>query len=264
MRSIFHIASISIRELLAKKTLYVLLFILILVLGAVGSQLYTFSTKVSDPQAQLAQKADVLMQMMEIWSLFTVYFVMGFAAFSIHSQIKSKSIIGVLAKPISRAEFLLGRWMGVASFFSAIILIGAGLLLAFMFLWELPVNFLFFTGVVNKIGMVVVYSALAFVLSLFLPTLIGGGIAFILFMFREVLQSLLNSSNMVVEVLGYILFYGTPAPARDPIIRSAVLDNLLDPNFGMYWKIIFENFAFAGLLLFAGILLYQNKDITLN
>lgn len=264
MSSILQIIQLSIRELLAKKTLYALLFIMFMILGAVGSPLYDLITEASNGQNRLAEKAEILGKIIGMWSHFTVYFVMGFSAYSIHSQIKSKSIVGVLAKPVSRTEFLLGRWLGVVIFFSAILLIGIIFILALMYLWGISVDFLVFTGIVYRVAVLVVYSVIAFVLSLFLPTLIGGGIAFLLFIFRKVLVVLVNSSNPVLEAVGYLLFYSTPAPMHENIVNASIVNNLLDPKFEMYWGIIFENFVLAGLLLFAGVLLYQYKDITLD
>jgi len=48
------------------------------------------------------------------------------------------------------------------------------------------------------------------------------------------------------------------------MIENGILDNMLDPEIGFYLLIIAVNFLYAGMLFFAGTLLYQKKDILLD
>lgn len=264
MRRVFQIIYISIRGLLAKRTLYFLLFLLVLIIAAVGSQIYDISAQVGDGQSLLAKKADVLAQTMWIWSNFTIYFAIIFASSSIYNEINSKNIVGVLAKPLSRGEYLVGRWFGVAAFFALFIFVGTAFVLAFMLLWGIPITFLFVSGIIYQVGVVFVYSALAFTLSLFIPPIVGGGITFLLFIFRSQFEMLMESSIAWIQGLGYFLFYGSPAIVKEDLIKYGILDNLLKPNYGLYWSTIAENFLYSSLLIFLAVLLFKRKDITLN
>jgi ABC-type transport system involved in multi-copper enzyme maturation permease subunit len=260
MQKVFQIAYVSIRKLLAKKTLYIMLLVLILIIGLMGSQLFSMSAE----SGSMAQKADVLAQMMGIWADFSVYFVIVYSAAAIYNDLKSKSIVGVIARPITRRKFLLGRWAGVTSFFAAFILVGAFMVSLFMVIWDIPFTPLLFIGILHNIGVLFAYSAIAFVLSLFIPAVLGGGITFILFILRNLFGGLTESSSSFAEYLGYVLYYLLPANSNDDMVRNGILDNLLNPEYGYYLSIITENFAYAGLLFFAGTLLYQKKDIILD
>lgn len=262
MQNVLQIIYVSIRKLLAKKTLYVLLFIFLLILGAVGSQLFGLMS--ADDGSSVVQKANILAEMMGVWAELSIYFVIIYSAAAIYNDLKTKSIVGVLAKPITRTQFLFGRWIGVVAFFGGFILFGALTVFILMGIWNISVTPLLIVGIIHKLGVLFAYSSIAFVLSLFLPSIVGGGIAFMLFIFRGIFQQMSESSITAVETIGYFFYYIIPAVSTDQLVKNGILDNMLDPAYGSYLSIIAENYLYAAVLFFGGTLLYQKKDILLD
>jgi len=262
MQKVLQIIYISIRKLLAKKTLYAMLFILLLIVGLMGSQLFGIMS--GSDEASLAQKASVLAEMIGVWAEFSVYLVIIYSAAAIYNDLKTKSILGVLAKPVTRRQFLLGRWLGVVVFFSAFVLTGALTVFVLMAIWNISITPLLIVGIIHKLGVLFAYSSIAFVLSLFVPAIVGGGITFMLFIFRSLFQQMSESSINTVEYLGYIFYYMIPAVSSDEMIKNGILDNMLDPAFTSYLSIIAENVLYGAILFFAGTLFYKLKDILFN
>ena len=85
MQKVLQIVYVSMRKLLAKKTLYAMLFIVLLVVGLMGSQLFGLMS--GSEGSDIAQKASVLAEMMGVWTEFSVYFVIIYSAAAIYNDL---------------------------------------------------------------------------------------------------------------------------------------------------------------------------------
>lgn len=265
MKNIRIIAWNTVRELLAKKTVYFLLFLVIFVTATVGSGFYAILQNSSaDPQALLSQKASVLSEMLSTWSMLTTLVAVIFAAGVIRNEKKNKTILGIMAKPVARWEFLMGKWGGVLLFFYSFILFGVIITIGFMLYWGISLSALFWTGVMHYIGTLFVFTAISLVLSVFISPVIGGGIAFILWQFRALFEVMMNSSNTTGQFFGTVLYYISPAMIKESLIQKGVLNNLINPEFGLYWSVIAENFLYGAILFFIGTVLFKKRDIILG
>ncbi|MDZ7714840.1 MAG: ABC transporter permease subunit [Balneolaceae bacterium] len=266
MRNVQLILVNTIRDLLSKKTVYFLLFATIGIAMLAGSGLSTvFSMQEStDPAALLAQKANVLSEILQLWGLFTILFAIIYSAIAMYSEKKNRSIVSILAKPIARWEFLLGKWLGVLLFFLAFLLIGILAVLVFMIIWDISFTALFWTGIMYRISEMVVFSGLAFMLSQFINMILGGGISFVFWAFGTQFQNLIDSSYWYVDWIGTIGYYLGPAQITDRIIKDGILNNVLNPDFALYWSVIGENILYAVVVFYIGAVLFTRKDIQLN
>ncbi|MGK7370227.1 MAG: hypothetical protein ACNS64_08425, partial [Candidatus Halalkalibacterium sp. M3_1C_030] len=57
------------------------------------------------------------------------------------------------------------------------------------------------------------------------------------------------------------LYYVQPAVMKENLLEKGVLNSLLDPNFSLYWSVIFENAVYASIIFFTAILFFQKRDI---
>jgi len=48
---------------------------------------------------------------------------------------------------------------------------------------------------------------------------------------------------------------------KENLLEKGVLNNLLDPNFSLFWSVIAENLMYAALLFFIAVIFFQKKDI---
>lgn len=265
MKNIQLIAWNTIRELAAKKTVYLLLFAVFFVVAAVGTEFYSiFQNAPSDPQAFTARKAQALGSMLLVWSSLTILVAIIFASGLIHNEKKEKTILGVMAKPVDRWEFLMGKWGGVQLFFYGFLAAGIFIAIIFMVIWDISLTTLFWTGVVNYITTLFVFSGIALVLSLFISRVISGGIAIILWLFRIIFEDMMGSSNSIIYVLGHIMYYISPARIEENLIEKGILDNLLNPEYALFWSVIAENFLYGAVVFIVGAFLFQRRDIVLG
>jgi len=266
MRNIQLILFNTFRDLLSKKTVYFLLFATIGIAMLTGSGLNSvFNQQGStDPAALLAQKASVLSNILQLWGSFTVLFAIIYSSIAMYSEKKNRTIVNILAKPIARWEFLFGKWMGVLIFFLGFLLIGVVAVLMLMTVWDITFTPLFWTGIIYLLVQMIVFSGMAFILSQFMNMILGGGISFILWAFGTEFQNLVDSANWWAELIGSLAYYLGPALISENLIENGILNNVLEPEFTLYWSVIAENLLYITILFFIGAVLYSRKDIQLN
>lgn len=256
----------TVRELLSRKILYLLLFIFVFILLANGVGFYTLMNQMPEmnPADIRSRQASLLGSLFSPWSTFSILFGIIFGAAAVHWEKKDKTIVGVMAKPVSRTQFLLGKIAGVWVTIAAFLLVGVLLMSGIMLMWDIPFTALFGSGLAFNLAQLTVYTAISFVLSLYLVPMLGGGIAFILWSFGSVFSAMMSADYLALQWLGYLLYYLNPATIGDPLIQWGIQNNVIDPDMGLYWSVIGENFFFTAIVLALGVLLYRRRDIVMG
>ena len=265
MSTIQVIAKTTLKEFFAKKLIYFLLFLVLFVTISSGAEFYSiFQNAGDDPQALLSRKAAALGQMLSVWSTLSILIAVIYAAGLIRNEKKSKSILALLSKPVARWQLLLGKWLGLQYFFMSLLFVGFLVCWVFMLYWEISFTYLFWTGISNYIVGMLLYPGLSFIFSLFIPAVIGGGLAFIIWQFSAAFKLAMQSSIDWLKPIGTVLYYIAPATISESLVERGILNNLLEPEFGLYWSIIVENFLYIAVVFFIGALLFKRKDIVLG
>lgn len=119
MSPILVIARLTARELLRRRLVHALLLLTVLVLGLTG---WGFSRiprlhlggQLLTPQLVHLAAAQLLLLVMFMFSFVVGLSAAFLAAPAVAGDLESGIALAVLARPISRAQFLLGRWLGLA------------------------------------------------------------------------------------------------------------------------------------------------------
>ncbi len=130
------IARFTIQEAISRRLILAggLLSLAFLGLFALGFGLiYQSDSELSGPLSD-AQAQAVFGTVMTVLGLYAVYFLAGFLALflsvgAISGEIDSGALHGVLARPLRRAEFVVGRWLAYAGLIGVYVGLMAGLLL---------------------------------------------------------------------------------------------------------------------------------------
>lgn len=191
MIKIFTLARHTFKELLRKKDFYVLLFLFI------GLAVFFYSQSffgVSDISRYLKDMG------FSIIILFSMIIAVTFSAKQIPSEIESKTIYPLLAKPISRTHFILGKFVG--SLFISII--------SFTVFYLLYLTIIFARGE----GASIVLMAQVYLLSILLLALLSS-IAFLFSLFFTI------AANVTVTFLLYFVIYWCNGMLKDLILSSS-------------------------------------------
>lgn len=103
MYSVYIIAVNTLKALVRKKDLYVFIFMLLILMGALASQQFYNQSQLSRYIMDIGYYC--------LW-LFTVIIAVTFSAKQIPAEMESKTVYPLLAKPVSRFTLIAGRYLG--------------------------------------------------------------------------------------------------------------------------------------------------------
>lgn len=161
---------------------------------------------------------------MVLLGLYAVHFLSGFLALflsvgAVSSEIDSGTLHAVLARPIRRAEFILGRWLAFVGMMCVYVGLMAGLLLAVAYLvagFQAP-------DPLRAIGLMMLAAAVLLSLSLFgstvLSTLANGVVVFTLFGLAWLAG--------IIEAIGQVV-------ANQAMVNLGIIVSLLVPTDGLW------------------------------
>lgn len=116
MRKILLFAKLTMREAVRKKLIWVLggLTVLVLVLSAIGLNRLVETGLKGQPQSEVLQATSFIL----ILIMFAYSFVLALSAVfitvpSIAGEMETGTALAILTRPVSRAQLLLGKWVGL-------------------------------------------------------------------------------------------------------------------------------------------------------
>jgi ABC-type transport system involved in multi-copper enzyme maturation permease subunit len=183
MRLIFTIARLTVLEMLRRRLFLVLLGLTLLVVAFTSWGFGQITTNGGQPMTRVQQVAVVsqLLILVGFMFSFTLAFSAVFAgAPSLSGDLESGTALSILARPISRAEFVLGKWLGVVITILVYAIPTTALQLFMVdrvvqYVPPHPIEFVFFLSLEA-----VVILTLALALSTRLAGMVGGVVALIL------------------------------------------------------------------------------------
>lgn len=180
------IARLMLREVLRRRLILALLFLTLLVIALTAwgfSRIPTLSQRgvpIPDAQAKLIA-SQLLILVMFMFSNVLALSAVFVASPALSGDLESGIALAMLSRPITRAQYVMGKWLGLAVLVVAYALIAASLemLAVNAVVGYLPPRPLEFLGFLIAEGLVLLTFGL--VLSTRLSGMVGGVIALILF-----------------------------------------------------------------------------------
>jgi ABC-type transport system involved in multi-copper enzyme maturation permease subunit len=145
------------------------------------------------------------------WSTLCIALAIFMGASAIGSEIHGKTIVTVLARPVRRWEFMVGKWIGVQSFALLSLLLGllASLAVARYLEADLDSKVLGLS-LAQTAAAISLYSALAIGLSALAASGVAGALTVIVAFLPAFVTFLVASENAVNHGIGVVLDYGVP------------------------------------------------------
>ncbi len=186
--NVLTIARFTVHEAVRRRLILagVLLSLLFLALFALGFSLM-YEREAARPAAQTrGQLLAIFGSLMTLFGLYAVHFLSSFLALflsvgAVSAEIDSGALHAILARPIRRAEFILGRWLAYAGLVGLYVGLMAGLVLLIAELvagYRVP-------DPGRAVALMILGAVLLLTVSLFgstlLPTLANGVVVFTLF-----------------------------------------------------------------------------------
>jgi len=250
---IFVVAHNTVREAVRSKLLYTLLFFAIL-LTATGVLISTLSYVERERIVQ-----DVGMSAIRLFSVGIAIFV---SVGLIHDEVERRTIFTILSKPISRAEFLLGKYVGLllttwmmvgvmaAAFAGVSWAVGAPFDVAHLAAFGL-------TGIELTVMVAVATLFSAFTTPL-LSSLFSLGIYAVGHMTRDLLLLGHQSQNEGIEMVSSAAYRVLPDLESFNLTIQAV-HGLAIPAHDIWWPVLY-GVGYATGILFVAVTIFQRRD----
>ena len=127
MNRILLIAKNAFRAVMSQRALYVWGFAVVIMFFRAAPALFA---RDRPPEVMAFLRANSVSGALDIWSYLCMLTAIYLGATAIPADLRSKTIITVLARPVRRWELLIGKWIGLTAFSSVTLGIGVALALA--------------------------------------------------------------------------------------------------------------------------------------
>jgi ABC-type transport system involved in multi-copper enzyme maturation permease subunit len=208
MERILLIARNVFRGILHRRILYLWIAAIgLLILRSLPAIFFNFGNE----SLQTVMRQRAVSGALDTWSTLCIALAIFMGASAIGSEISSKTIVSVFARPIRRWEFLLGKWIGIQAF--AILSVLLGLLASSAVAAYLDAEFeykILGVSLAQTAVAIALYSGIAIALSTVAGSGVAGALAVIVAFMPGLVTYLSDSPNSTNHAVGAVLDYVIP------------------------------------------------------
>ena len=196
------------------------------------------------------------------WSTLAIFFAILLGANVLATEISSKTIITVLARPIARWQLLLGKWLAIQLFGLMSMAVGvaiqfaAGQYLGFHF------SSLLWLALLHSMVSIMLYSALAMALGTIGGWMIAAGVSFVMYFIPDFVTLLKDQTIQWRHVLGVILNWIVPPGFKSIFINAVDATMALDRS--ALSKTLLENLIYCAIFFILGCIVFSRREVRLG
>jgi ABC-type transport system involved in multi-copper enzyme maturation permease subunit len=256
----------SFQETLHRRVLYLVLILALLIIAAIASEMIYVRMAVQAGEAEAVAKMarDLFHQILGIWDSAAFFLALFLGAVAISSELKSKTIVTVLARPVARWTYLVGRWLGVLLFlwgFLVVGIVGAIIWGAFFNLHYAPILWL---GVADLFVRATFLSGVSIGLSVVLPPVVAGASTFLLTVLPLIVHDAMESPRWILRMLAVAGYYLAPAHMQVDLIGDSFKKEMVDPKYALYSQVMLENLFYMGVILLLACAIFKRRELRLR
>jgi len=256
----------TIKSCLARKSFYVFLGIgLLIVLLSIPSFM-AFSAAIGgssaqDPSTIIARRGSLIGQLLSLWESIIVLGGIFFGALHYRNEIQLRTILAIIAKPTSRLQFFVSRFIGIFLFLSFFLFLGYILAFSALLYFGITPGSLILFGFIYGFIKLFLFTGIAFSLGHILHSVFAGGITFIVYILPAFLTNFMEMANPIISTFSRFLYFLCPAQMYVNIIEETIHDQLVDPNIWLIIGVMAENIFYGLVVMLVGYISFNSKDI---
>lgn len=263
MRSIVDIAKNTFGIILRNKVLYLAVFLLVLIVAFMVLPLAFMAMAAEAGEEQLVGQMQVqlLTVVYALWYSATAAMGMFLGATAISSEAKARTIVTVLSKPVDRWRFLIGKWVGIEVFLSLFLSVGVLLTVGLLLALDVSPSAPFWLGILHTFIVVMVMSSLALLLGTVASPVIAGGATLMLALVTGMIVRWVDAPWTAVRWLAQGYYFLAPAQMPGNLMSQGLSVDLLNPDYGVYFAVIFENVVYGLVLVVLGCVIFTKREV---
>lgn len=254
----------TFNAILRYKTVYVAVFLAIMLMALMLLPFYMLQMAVEAGEQEMVRslRRQMVVGMFGNWSVATVLLAIFLGASAISGEVGSRTIVAVLAKPVERWSFVVGKWLGTQAFLVAFL--SAGVLLMTGVLWLLDPHVLptFWIGIGRTYLTVMIVASVALALATVTSPVFAGGATFLGVTLVSMLDAFFQLPWTWARTIGRVLYYVAPARMPDSLLGLGLGQAFLDPpRYGLYGLVLLENLLYGLAALALACVLFRRYEI---
>lgn len=266
MRPIVDVAKNTLRAILRNKLLYVAFFLLVLLALLMAAPFAMMRLVADAGEQELARQmqGNIVVSTFGLWYAATLAMGMFLGATAVSSEAKTRTIVTVLAKPVDRWRFLVGKWAGIQTFLWLFLAIGMLLVAGLLPVFDVRPSGLFWLGVLGSFVMVTLVSGLALLLGTFTSPVFAGGATLVLGITGSVIVRAVDHPALWVRLPARLVYFLAPARAPGNMMMQGLQVDLLRPEYGLHAAVVVENVLYGLALLALGCIVFTVREVRLR
>ncbi len=199
----------------------------------------------------------------QVWKFLGWCVSLLIGAIVVSTDLNNRIGLTVLAKPVSRWEYLLGKWLGTELYLLLYVLVGFGLMSGSVFYYDLVFSPLLLMPVLQLLAQVTIINGLCLSLVVLVKPVVAIGSAIILNL-APIDSSALTHTNPFYRFCAQLVYYLSPAPFPGDIdfIRKGLTPAAVSMDLGIYFQVLLENGLYAFAILICGGIIFSRRDIS--
>ena len=256
----------SFQETLHRRVLYLVLILALIVIAAMSSEmLYVRMARQAGETAAIENMArNFFQQLLGIWDFAAFFLALFLGAVAISSELKSKTIVTVLSRPVTRWTYLLGRWLGVLLFLWGFLFVGVLGALLWGAAFNLHYGSLLWLGLADLFVRATFLSGVSVGLSVVLPPVAAGAITFVLTILPMMVKDTMGHPFWYYRIPSFIAYYLAPARMGADLIGDSLTKEMVDPKYFLYGQVMLENLLYTGAVLLIACVIFKRRELRLR
>ncbi|MEM7556137.1 MAG: ABC transporter permease subunit [Cyanobacteria bacterium P01_A01_bin.84] len=183
----------------------------------------------------------------------------------VNKEIDKRTILMLVAKPVSRSEFIIGKYLGLSSVLGTLIFLMTGIFIGFLeygkISYSLASVMIFSLFLLLELSLI---TAVAITLSIFTSTLLATALTFAVYLMGNISQKVLElghqSDNFGMKRLTQAIYLIVPDLSRFNLKNDVVYGVQALPDFSALTTSAIYSLLYCVMLLAIAILVFAQRE----
>jgi ABC-type transport system involved in multi-copper enzyme maturation permease subunit len=199
-----------------------------------------------------------------MWTAGTLFLAVFLGAVGVSSEINGKTIVNVLSRPVERASYLIGRWLGTVVFLLAFQILGMLLAVVIGQIFDVRFPPTAWLGMVEMFINALFFSGVSLSLSVMMPPVPAGACAVLLSMLPAMVSNLTKNPRWFLRLPAIAAYYAGPAQMPINLVSDSFSKQLLHPDYTLYIQVLAENLLYAVAAFTIGCIVFTRRELRLR
>jgi ABC-type transport system involved in multi-copper enzyme maturation permease subunit len=199
---------------------------------------------------------------LNLWSMLSIGFAILLGANVLANEVALKTIITVLARPISRWELLLGKWAAIQAFGAMSLLFGLGIHFAAASYLDIHINSTIWLGLLNAMVSIMLYSGIAIALGTVVGWAVSAGLTLVVAFIPGLVTFLKGNDTRFWHLLGATLDWIVPSGFLNIFVNSVDASVALDRS--LQYKTLELNILYCAIYFILGCIMFTRREVRLG